>query len=233
MFGSVIGGTLNSISNYDEKEGVNWGTLGDFGAGFGGSFVGLHTKSSFWGFLWGGSLNVASQYYQNGKKLGKYEAAQAFVGGGLSAMGGMTFGGFKSAWLNNSDQAVRIMNKFLHYGTQSIAYDFAYSKQETFMQRSFHERVAMFMSAGITATLASEAFAGKMIFQDAMVQGEDGGGIANKIRSIGLGIGFTGLDFLIGGFSKGGMSKYYGGRSQLNKGGMNGIKSLASILFYW
>jgi RHS repeat-associated protein len=232
MFGPVIGGTLNSISNYDGKEGVNWGTLGDFGAGFVGSFAGLHSKSIFYGFLWGGTLNASSQYYQKGQEMDKYEIMQAFVSGGLSATGGMSLGGFKSKFLTANDQGVRLINKFLHYGTQSIAYDFAHTKKETFMERTLHERAAMFMSAGALGALASEAFSGKMLSSNSY-SGAESYGLRNKVKSASLGIAFSSLDFVIGGYSKGGMAKYYGGRSQLNKGGLTTIKSIASILYYW
>jgi RHS repeat-associated protein len=163
MFGATVGGVINTISNYDGADDFGWGTLGDFAAGFGGSYVGLNAQSSLIGFVAGGTLNVGSQYYQNGQEMSGYEAAQAFVGGGLSAMGGMSYGGYKSAWLNVENKGARMTNKFLHYGTQSTAYDFAYSKEKDFMNRPMHDRFSMFLFSGIGGAVSSEGFSGKLM----------------------------------------------------------------------
>lgn len=233
MFGSTVGGTINAVSNYEGKDSFGWGTLGDFAAGFGGSYIGLKYESVRIGFVAGGTLNVGNEYAQNDWDLSWYEAGQAFVGGGLSAMGGMSYGGYKGKWLSAGDQNTRIFNKFLHYGTQSTAYDFAYSKEKDFMNRPTHDRASMFILSGIAGALSSEGFSGKLMKSSLNGVTEEGFNMSTKLRSIGAGVIFNGFGAYMGGRSKGSMEKYYNKRSQRNKCTLILMKSFADALYYW
>jgi hypothetical protein len=170
---------------------------------------------------------------RSNSRLAAILAAQPFVGGGLSAMGGMSYGGFKSKWLNVENKGTRMTNKFLHYGMQSTAYDFAYSKQKDFLYRPVHDRVAMFLFSGISGSLSSEAFSGKLSNGIAPGQGLESSSIRKNFKSAALGTLFNGFGAYMGGRSKGGMEKYYNKRSQRNKSALILMKSFSNALYYW
>jgi hypothetical protein len=170
---------------------------------------------------------------RSNSRLAAILAAQPFVGGGLSAMGGMSYGGFKSKWLNVENKGARMTNKFLHYGMQSTAYDFAYSKQKDFLYRPVYDRVSMFLFSGISGSLSSEGFSGKLMKGSLNDNAQRSFDMKNKLREVGVGALFNGFGAYMGGRSKGGMEKYYNKRSQRNKSALILMKSFTDALYYW
>ncbi len=161
LFSSIVSGTVNTISNYDPKKGFGWHTLGDFAAGA----IGGYTGSAFgmgWGVHIGGLMNVINKDIQS--KTGfdsNYEAGQAYVGGGLSSLAGMQMAGMTGPVAIPGDhKIVKLTNKFLGYGIQSTASDFAYSEKKDFVSRSFGQHAAMFIVGGTAGTVLSEVYKG-------------------------------------------------------------------------
>ncbi len=233
MFGSTVGGTINTVSSYEGEDSFGWGTLGDFAAGFGGTYAGLKMDNVLAGFTGGGTLNLGSEYAQSGGDIDAYEAAQAFVGGGLSSIGGMSYGGFKSKWLSVQHDHTRMFNKFVHYGSQSTAYDFAYSKEKDFLNRPFHQRASMFFFSGFAGSFSSEGFSGKLMKSNSVSDSRAGSSFYSRLSKISVGIAFNTFGAYMGGRSKGGMEKYYNKRPQRNKSAIILMKSFADALYYW
>lgn len=149
FFGSTIGGMTNSITNYGGADDFGWGTLGDFGAGFGGAYAGIATGSKVAGFNAGGFLNSVNNIAQDGFGSA-YEFAQDWVGGGLSSMVGMSYGMPKPAAPVGQKATLKSFGKsFLKYSGQSAMWDFAYTKQEDFAKRNIGDFVQLYGVGGV------------------------------------------------------------------------------------
>ena len=225
LFGSVIGGTTNTISNYGGADDFGWGTLGDFAAGFGGAYAGISANSVAAGFNAGGFLNATNNIIQDG--FGSpYEFAQDWVGGGLSSMVGMSYGGVKANGIfKGRTKLGKYANSFIGYGSQATAYDFAYSSQTTFTGRSFGEHLGTFAAGGFYGSLSAEAFKGKW--------GGSGARDTPKFWRALTGATAVATDYSIGALIKGrAYGNFYNGQSQKNKGGISGLKYAAFSFGY-
>jgi RHS repeat-associated protein len=225
LFGGIIGGTTNTISNYDGADSFGWGMLGDFAAGFGGAYAGISANSVAAGFNAGGFLNATNNIIQDGFGSA-YEFAQDWVGGGLSSIVGMSYGGVKAKGIFAGETKLgKYANSFIGYGSQATMYDFAYSSQSTFTGRSFGEHLGTFAAGGFYGSLSAEAFKGKW-----------GGGDLNETpkfwRALTGATAFA-TDYSIGALIKGRTyGNFYNGQSQKNKGGIFSLKYLAFSLNY-
>jgi RHS repeat-associated protein len=149
FFGSTVGGMTNSITNYGGADDFGWGTLGDFGAGFGGAYAGISTGSKIAGFNAGGFLNSVNNIAQDGFGT-PYEFAQDWIGGGLSSMVGMSYGMPKPAAPVGQKATLKSFGKsFVKYSGQSAMWDFAYTKQEDFAKRNFGDFAMLYGVGGV------------------------------------------------------------------------------------
>jgi hypothetical protein len=162
-------GTINTISNYDAKEGFGWNTLGDFAAGFAGGSFGFGAENKLIGMGVGG----LATWGVNGASF-DYEGAQEFVGGALSSYVGMgkavkgKHAIFKqSEGMNNlvsfrnqniiSKTLMKHGDNFIKYGLQNNAFDFAYSKKEDFLSRG-SGHLELFAWGGISGVFQQSSF---------------------------------------------------------------------------
>jgi RHS repeat-associated protein len=154
FFGSTVGGTTNTITNYDGADSFGWGTLADFGAGFGGSYVGLSTNSWAAGFNSGGFLNATSNLIQDGFE-GPIQFAQDWIGGGLSSTLGMKYGKLTSTFtpFGTETKFAKAGNAFVKNGLAANAWDFAYSDWDKYRKKSWGDHLALFAVAGATASI--------------------------------------------------------------------------------
>jgi RHS repeat-associated protein len=152
-------GAINTLSNYDSKEGLGWHTLGDFTAGAVGSMAGVEMGSKAMGMFVGGTLNAGF----DGVGF-DYEGAQSFVGGALSVWSGMGKVVKGKTLLDKTGTGKGLLKKqksnifantlhqhgdaFLKYGLQANAYDFAYSKQEDYLKRTWSQHLGIFAVGG-------------------------------------------------------------------------------------
>ncbi|UYN87801.1 MAG: hypothetical protein KIT51_05980 [Cyclobacteriaceae bacterium] len=213
-------GVINTISNFDEKKGLGWHTLGDFAAGYLGGAVGVGFQSKLWGMGVGGFGTWAV----NGASF-DYKGAQEFVGGALStyvgigkAVKGHTI--FKQA--KGQETLVKFKKKnvltnalmkhgdnFIKYGLQNTAFDFAYSKEKDFRSRGWRH-VDLFVWGGLSSTFQGISF--------------------EKEIGIGQSLLYVGMDWIVNGVIK---KNYYGVKidgSQANKLGLSYLKWLEYML---
>ncbi len=154
FFGSTVGGTTNAISNYDGADSFGWVTLADFGAGFGGSYVGISTKSLAAGFNAGGFANAVSNVAQDGFGSA-YEFAQDWVGGGLSSTLGMKYGKLNGKFtpFGTKTKLAKSGNTIVKNGLTGNAWDFAYSDWEKYRKKTWSDHLALFAVSGVTASI--------------------------------------------------------------------------------
>jgi RHS repeat-associated protein len=222
LFSSIVSGTVNTISNYDPEKGFGWHTLGNFAAGA----IGGYTGSAFgmgWGVHIGGLMNVINKDIQ--LKTGfdsNYEAGQAYVGGGLSSLAGMQMAGMTGPVAIPGDHKIaKLTNKFLGYGIQSTASDFAYSKKKDFVSRSFGQHAAMFIVGGTAGTVLSEVYKGGLSKSNFPRTDR----LFNSWRI--LAVATVGaIEFYHGSFVKGNGVSPYMKQPQINKGNSIAFKNL-------
>jgi RHS repeat-associated protein len=223
FFGSTVGGMTNSISNYDGADDFGLGTLADFGSGFFGAYKGAASGKMFEAIMAGGTSNVISQGIQNWgeEDYGFYQIGQSFVGGALSSITGAGFAGVKAKGIFAGNTKLgKYANSFLNYGSQSTAYDFAYTKQSTFLDRSFGDHLGMFVSGGFYGTLGANAFKGNWGSQTF-------GDVPIWWRGATAATAFA-TDYSISALIKGrSYGNFYKESSQRNKGGIFGMKYLS------
>jgi hypothetical protein len=161
-------GAINTLSSYDSEDGLGWHTVGDFAAGAVGSMAGVEMGSKGIGTFVGGTLNAAF----DGAGF-DYEGAQSFIGGALSVYAGMgkvvkgktlfdkTGTGEGLLKQQKSNIFANTLHKhgdaFLKYGFQASAYDFAYSKQEDFLDRGWGH-LGIFAVGGTMGAVADQFF---------------------------------------------------------------------------
>jgi hypothetical protein len=162
-------GTINSISNYDSENGLGWHTLGDFGSGFVGGSLGFGSGSKLLGMGIGG----LGTWGVNGAEF-NYQGAQEFVGGALSVYAGIgkelkakktlfdkgdrypLFEQRKTHWFSNLVH--KNTDAFLKYGLQASAYDFAYTAQEDYANRTEGQHIGLFLTGGAMGAVADKFF---------------------------------------------------------------------------
>ncbi|MGF1564749.1 MAG: hypothetical protein ACFCUH_05220, partial [Flavobacteriales bacterium] len=214
FFGSTVGGTTNAISNYDGADSFGWGTLADFGAGFGGSYVGISTKSMAAGFNAGGFANAISNVAQDGFGSA-YEFVQDWVGGGLSSMVGFNYG----SAIGKASKIKSFGKNFLKYGSQTSMWDFAYTDWEDYRKKTLVDHLTLFSAGGIGGGIT------KGILDNNITSVENSGidhFIAKGRRGF-SGILTSAIDFSLQGYAKSGKFPYYAG-SQPNKAGILSMK---------
>jgi hypothetical protein len=211
-------GAINTISNYDVKEGFGWNTLGDFAAGFAGGSFGFGAENKLIGMGVGG----LATWGVNGASF-DYEGAQEFVGGALSSFAGMngavkgkqalfkkgTSGKavFKKAAANEKF-LYKYGDNFIKYGLQNNAYDFAYSKEGDFRSRGWGH-LELFAWGGISGAYQQIAF--------------------DKLYILGASLGYQVFDWGINGAIK---KQFQGVKidgSQTNKIALNYVKWLFQL----
>jgi RHS repeat-associated protein len=154
-------GLINAISNFDEKKGLGWHTLGDFAAGYLGGATGVGFGSKILGMGVGGFTTWAV----NGADF-NYQGAQEFVGGALSTYVGMgkAVKGKHTIFKESKNTLISFKKKnvltntlikhgdnFIKYGLQNMAFDFAYSKEKDFRSRGWRH-VDLFVWGGLSNT---------------------------------------------------------------------------------
>lgn len=146
---STYSGLLNVMYNYSKERKIGWHTLGDFTAGFTGTWIGLEAGLGY-GLLAGGGLNViTTPELYNGGDVSGYRLAQRFVGGALSSYSGMALAGqhqyvkFGKKYLFDSPA----VSKAMTYGIQGSLSDFAYTSEYYYRQRTFGQHVGIFFGS--------------------------------------------------------------------------------------
>jgi RHS repeat-associated protein len=213
------GGTINMLSNYNYDNGfrdIGFGTFLDFSAGFLGAATGVKVDSKWIGMGIGGGLNLGFNAEQGD---GFYDYAQKFAGGALSSYAGM--GSYVKGEKLFSNAKWKNIEKFLKYGIQSTAYDFAYTEQKYFTSRTGWEHLGMFATGGVAGVADGMYFSGD--------------GIKNKFARVGVGAFIYATEWTVtsrlkqgaygryNGYPPGG---FYTGRSQTAKGWILGGKWL-------
>jgi RHS repeat-associated protein len=227
-FGATVGGMTNTITNYDGADSFGWGTLADFGAGFGGSYAGLATGSWAAGFNAGGFLNATSNMIQDGVQ-GPIQFAQDWVGGGLSSTLGMKYGKLSSVFtpFGSSSKLANFSNKFVNNGLAANAWDFAYSDWDKYRKKSWGEHLALFAVAGATAT----AF--ETVMKPANISSSNSLSKWQKARQY-IDRGISGAGFGIMGYNLDGLVKngtyFYSKGSQQNKAEQMSFKWLLTLI---
>lgn len=117
--------------------------------GFIGGFMGAQGGIGM-GIGFGGISNVMTGMATGNidSDDGFYETAQHFVGGALSGMAGSNMasamaGSYKSSVLG------KYGSKFLNYGLQGNAYDFAYTKKDKYLKKGWGQHFGTFINAGM------------------------------------------------------------------------------------
>jgi len=139
-------GALNMVNNYDPDAGVGH-MLGNFAAGYIGSYAGIEESYAFGAFFTGGALTSMNDLL-HGRIENEYGLAQSFVGGGLSALAGKSFNEVLDKpkyWINK--------DVFAKYGLQNVASNFAYDRRQEFFKKPLAIHGAAFMVGGVGASL--------------------------------------------------------------------------------
>lgn len=178
----IKSGTLNAASNYNFDNGwddFGLGTVLDFAAGWGGAQFGVSTGLKYQGVLAGGTLNWAVNY--NDDNSG-YKNWQNFVGGSLSVYAGMgkalktktlfdksgTGKGLlkrqKSNWFAKTGH--KYGDSFIKYGLQANAYDFAYTKQEDYVDRTLGQHLGIFATGGAFGAATQNYFTDNKVWRN-------------------------------------------------------------------
>jgi len=163
-------GSINTISNYDSEEGLGWHTLGDFAAGYAGASFSYGSGSVLIGMGIGGfgTWGVSGADFD-------YGGAQSFVGGALSVWSGMgkavkakqtlfekSSGGASMLAKKKTNIFANTLHQngdaFLKFGTQASMYDFAYTKQEDYLGRTWSQHLGIFAVGGTMGAFTQNYF---------------------------------------------------------------------------
>ncbi len=120
----------------------------------------------------------------------------------------------------------QLTNKFLTYGIQSTAYDFAFSYQEDFTSRTQLEHATIFASGGIAGTVMYESSTG---IDNLLKDRTDFSRLSKHLLSTSksaMTVGALIPDWISAGRAKGGFNYQYTGGSQQKKTGLSLLKSL-------
>jgi len=136
---------------------------------------------------------------------------------------GDTSGRLRQRWVKGAkliggkSQFAKLTNKFLTYGIQSTAYDFAFSYQDDFTNRTFLEHATIFASGGLAG-----ASIGQINEFGAFKDLSSPLSISRSIASSSVFV----TDWITAGRAKGGFNYQYTGGSQQKKTGLSLFKSL-------
>ena len=156
-------GTLNAVYNYDSDQ-SGLATLGYFGAGYFGSSMAIGDDNAAAIFA-GGTANVLVGIAA-GDVTDEYTFTQHFVGGALSAFAGKSF--FKSISGLSSTAAKKgysfgeYGDKFVSYGIQANAFDFAYTSKESYAKKDFGQHFGTFIMGGLGGVMQGKAMSGSI-----------------------------------------------------------------------
>jgi RHS repeat-associated protein len=134
-----------------------------FISGFVGGYIGADVGMGA-GIATGGFSNVIT-----GLALGNinsedifYESAQHFVGGALSGMAGANAA---SSMAGNSKSSIlgKFGGKFLNYGLQANAYDFAYTKKDKFLKKNFGQHFGTFANGGLGGVMQGLSMSNSLV----------------------------------------------------------------------
>jgi RHS repeat-associated protein len=131
IVGGNTSGFINMLSNYDNKAGIGWHSLAYFASGFAGGAAGAEF-GMIGGMSIGGFANgLTGIALRNAEEFSAYTFWQDVVGGALSTYAGLTyakkFAGEKGKYFFGESKFGKDAQKFLSYGLQSTAVDFAYT----------------------------------------------------------------------------------------------------------
>lgn len=156
LFTSMVSGTINTISNYDKEQGFGLHTLGYFTAGaIGGYYApGSLNKGMFYGGI--SNMAVSSIHNRHNEDYGNYQRIQAFTGGALSVFAAAGFAKIKPAsFYTGKNKILKYGEKFIRYGSQGSAFDFAYTSEKAFKNRKDRQHLGIFISSGLGGIAAS------------------------------------------------------------------------------
>jgi RHS repeat-associated protein len=153
IVGGNTSGFINMLSNYDNKAGIGWHSLAYFASGFAGGAAGAKF-GMLGGMSIGGFANgLTGIALRNAEEINAYTFWQDMVGGALSTYAGLTyakkFAGEKGKYLFGETKFGKGAQKFLSYGLQSTAADFAYTDQDKFLKRDLEDHLGIFLAGGI------------------------------------------------------------------------------------
>lgn len=197
-------GLTNVINNYDPERGLGLYSLGYFAAGYGAAYIGVQGAEmlpsgvgQIGSLVPGGILNTAAGIAA-GDVTDAYSLGQAFAGGMLSAYGAKSFyNSFgKSTALKSLSKKAPV--KFLEYGIQGLAADFAYDRKREFIKKNFGQHVGTFFFSGAGGLIQSHVAMTKSLFDNPAANF----GQYAIMSSAGYGLEMLGLFYAKGNYQK-------------------------------
>lgn len=207
-------GLTNVINNYDPERGLGLYSLGYFAAGYGAAYIGVQGTeilpsgvAQIGSLVPGGILNTAAGIAA-GDVTDAYSLGQAFAGGMLSAYGAKSFNKsfgntkplesyFKKGVLD-SGFSKKMTVKFLEYGLQGLAADFAYDRKREFIKKNFGQHAGTFFFSGAGGLIQSHVAMTKRMFDNPLASM----GQYTLMSGVGYGAEMLGLFYAKGNYQK-------------------------------
>jgi hypothetical protein len=145
----IYSGTLNTANMLLYKGEFEAKDLLYFISGFIGGFMGADA-SMYAGIIGGGISNIGIGIATGNinSEGGFYSVAQHFTGGALSGIAGANMAGSLSG-ASKGYMFGKLDDKFLSYGLQANAYDFAYTKKEKYLKKNLGQHFGTFINGGL------------------------------------------------------------------------------------
>lgn len=155
-FSSTMAGSINMMSNTEfDEQGWGWEAFGNFAAGFIGAYVGAGVEhGAIAAFNISGGLTLAVNGF-SGDIETPYDAAQLYVGGGLSGIAGVKSYTSLSKTSSKGKFLKSAFKNMYKYGNTAIANAFAYDDEDKFFKKPISYHIGIYAGGAVNGLLNS------------------------------------------------------------------------------